>query len=224
MAHLRLEKGYTTRIQGGNDFGALKPSEFSREFQLKHVGDRKVLPRGQLTQGDKGDMDPWAFRSVHLQKPEVTKQIEEAQEQDKRDWMAKVKVDSLSFKVDGFATRDKTMQIKRTDDILHDKPAREELIHLRNRTSELGTDFSYAPPPLSIFKEEPYVANQAANAMSRKNDPQKFVTSKKPGESGEDFHRFISKYDNAPRTVKLIYNRKHPPQDATEHVGPKWGK
>lgn len=221
---LRLEKGYTTRIQGGNDFGALKPADYQREFQLKYVGNRKRLPRGGLTQGDKGDMDPWAFRSVHLQKPEVTKQILEAQEQDKKDWMAKVKVDSLSFKVDGFATRDKTMQIKRTDDILHDAPAREELIHLRNRTSELGTDFSYAPPPLSIFKGEPYVANQAANAMTRHVDKTKFITSTKPGEKGPDFNRFIDKYASAPRVVRLIHNKKHPPQDSSEHIGPKWGK
>lgn len=220
---LRLEKGYTTRIQGGNDFGALRPADYQREFQLKHVGDRKKLPRGGLTQGDKGDMDPWAFRSVHLQKPEVTKQILEAQEQDKKDWLAKVKVDSLSFKVDGFVTRDKTLQIKRTDDILHDAPVREELIHLRNRTSELGTDFSYAPPPLSIFKGEPYVANAAANAMTRHVDKTKFITSSKPGEKGADFNRFIDKYASAPRLVKLIHNRKHPPQDSTEHIGAKWG-
>lgn len=222
---LRLEKGYTTRIQGGNDFGALKPADYQREFQLKNVGDRKKLPRGNLTQGDKGDMDPWAFRSVHLQKPEVTKQILEAQEQDKKDWMAKVKVESLSFKVDGFATRDKTMQIKRTDDILHDKPAREELIHLRNRQSELGSDYSYAPPPLSIFKEEPYIPNQAANAMTRLADKTKFITSLNPGtEKGKDFNRFIDPNASAPRVVKLIHNRKHPPQDSSEHVGPKWGK
>ena len=160
-------------------------------------------------------------------KPEVSKAIEEAQEQEKKDWMAKVKVDSLSFKVDGFVTRDKTLPFKRCDDILHDKPVREELIHLRNRTGVLGADFGYAPPPLSIFKGEPYVANQAANAMTRVTDKTKFITSTKPGETqGEDFHRFISKYDSAPRLFKLIHNRKHPPlpETSSERVGAKWGK
>ena len=227
LRSLRLERGYTTRIKGGEDFGALKPAEYQREFQLNKVGHRKTLPRGNLTQGYKGDKDPWAFRSVHLVKPEVTKAIEEAQEQDKKDWMGKVKVDSLSFKVDGFNTRDKTLPFKRCDDILHDEPVREELKHLRNRTGELGTDFSYAPPPLSIFKGEPYVANQAANAMTRHTDKTKFITSTKPGETqGEDFRRFISKYDNAPRLVRLIHDRKHPPlhEDSSERVGAKWGQ
>ena len=160
-------------------------------------------------------------------KPEVSKAIEEAQEQEKKDWMAKVKVDSLSFKVDGFVTRDKTLPFKRCNDILHDKPVREELIHLRNRTGELGTDLSYAPPPLSIFKGEPYVDNQAANALTRVTDKTKFITSTELGEiQVQDFHRFIGKYDNAPRLVKLIHNRKHPPlpEDSSERAGAKWGK
>ncbi len=227
LRSLRLEKDYTTRIKGGGVFGALKPSKYQRDFELNKVGHRKILPRGNLTQGDRGDKDPWAFRSVHLVKPEVTKAIEEAQEKEKKDWMDKVKVDSLSFMIDGFVTRDKTLPFKRCDDILHGKPVREELLHLRNRKGELGTDFSYAPPPLSIFKGEPYVANQAANAMTRIADKTKFITSTKPGvEKGEDFKRFISKYDSAPRSVKLIHNRKHPPlpEDSSERVGAKWGK
>ena len=52
---LRLERDYTTRIRGGDDFGALVPPQYTRGFELKLVGGRGKLPRGLQTAGYPGD-------------------------------------------------------------------------------------------------------------------------------------------------------------------------
>jgi hypothetical protein len=224
IKHMRLEKGYTTRIKGGQDFGALKSCSYDREFQLKLVGDRTKLPRGKLTQGGRGDKNKDAFKSVHLVSEEMTKKIEEAQLKDIQDWKDKVVVDSTSslLQMGGFKQKDKCYQFERAKDILRDEPARPDLKHLRNRKSSTGRDFSFAPPPLSIFKEEGYVENQAMNMMSRSTDQTKFITTKDTGEP-QDFVRFIDLYSSAPKSVKLIHNRKAPPLKESEKVGVKWG-
>ena len=116
--NLRLERGYSVRVRGGDLFGALKAPEFQREFQLKLVGDKKRLPRGALVAGMGGDKDPAAFKSVHLGGEGQARIIEEALEKEKADWAAKVVVDDTSFKVGGFTVKEKVFQFERTNDIL----------------------------------------------------------------------------------------------------------
>jgi hypothetical protein len=79
--------------------------------------------------------------------------------------------------VGGFKVRDRPLQVNRTQDILKDPPKREELIHLRTRTSHLGDDWGYQVAPLSILNSEPFRQNQAATALARTSDPSKFITS-----------------------------------------------
>ena len=172
-----LEKGFKTQIPTNGLFGSLKPVTFEREFELKLVGNREKLPRGGLTGGT--EIDPHAFRSVHLGGDNQARIIAEAAEKEKKDWNDKVIVDNLTIKVGGFKIRDKPLQVNRTQDILHDEPKRKELINLRHRTSHLGEDWSYAPAPLSILNAEPYVSNQAATALLRTTNPDKFITSGK---------------------------------------------
>jgi hypothetical protein len=170
-----LEKGFKTQIPSDGLFGALQPVTFERPFQLKLVGDQHKLPRGKLTGGL--EPDPAAFKSVHLGGEQRARIIQEALEQEKKDWEAKVVVDHLSIKVGGFKVRDKAIQMDRTSDILHDAPQREPLKHLRTRVSHRGADWGYQPAPLSILGAEKYVSNQAANALMRTTQPDKFITS-----------------------------------------------
>lgn len=170
-----LEKGFKTQIASDGLFGALKPVTFERPFELKLVGDRTKLPRGSLTGGT--EPDPAAFRSVHLGGENQAKIIQEAAEQERKEWASKVVVDNLTVKVGGFKIRDKPLQLNRTQDILKDEPNRPDLKHLRTRVSHLGNDWAYQPAPLSILSSEQYVPNQAANALVRTTKPEKFITS-----------------------------------------------
>jgi hypothetical protein len=170
-----LEKGFKTQNASDGLFGALKPPAFERPFELKLVGDRTKLPRGKLTGGT--EPDPQAFRSVHLGGENQARIVAEAAEQEKKAWQDKVVVDTLTVQVGGFKIRDKPLQVDRTSDILKGEPKREELVHLRNRASHRGDDWSYHPTPLSILSSEPFVSNQAATALIRTSNPSKFITS-----------------------------------------------
>lgn len=170
-----LEKGFKTQTGAEGLFGGLKPVTFERPFELKLVGDRSQLPRGNLTGG--WEPDPQAFRSVHLGGDDQARIIAEAAAKEKKEWQKKVVVDTLTVQVGGFRVRDRPLQMDRTADILKGEPKREELIHLRNRVSHRGEDWSYHPAPLSILTAEPFVSNQAATALLRTTDPTKFITS-----------------------------------------------
>ena len=220
IANLQLERGYTNRIRGGELFGKLKEPTFTREFDLKLVGDRKSLPRGHMVDGNAGDKDPQAFRSVHLGGEGQAKLIAEAEEAEKKAWRDKVVVDTLSVQVGGFVTRDKTLQFQRTDDILHDEPKRKELIHLRTRKSVGGRDFSYAPAPYSIISQGQYTGN-GATALQRTKDPTKWTLTAE-GET-KDFVRFIDRNANAPRIMCVLSAHKELTKLApSEMTGPKW--
>lgn len=170
-----LEKGFKTQLAADGLFGSLKPVTFERPFELKLVGDRSKLPRGKLTGGT--EPDPQAFRSVHLGGENQARIIAEAAAQEKKEWRDKIVVDNLTVQVGGFKIRDKPLQVNRTTDILKDEPKRQELIHLRNRVSHRGDDWGYHTAPLSILNAEPYIQNQATNALLRTADPSKFITS-----------------------------------------------
>eukprot|EP00605_Chrysophyceae_sp_TOSAG23-4_P000396 GSChrysophyteH1.ASY1.ANO1.452.1 assembled CDS len=221
VAKLYLERGYTNRIRGGNLFGKLKLPAYEEEFQMKLIGDRKKLPRGKCTQGYANDKDPNASRSVHLGGPDQAKVVAEAEEAEKKAWADKVVVDSLSFVVDGFVTRDKTLQFQRTQDILHDEPARKDLKFLRTRKSvHSDRDFSFAPPPLSIMSVGEYTGNHAA-ALQRTVDPTKFTLTKE-GKT-KDFVRFIDRNANAPRIMCVVSSHKNIPKLTAEEItGPRW--
>jgi len=233
--NLRLERGYSVRVRGGDPFGALRAPEFQREFQLNLVGDQKRLPRGQLVAGMDGDKDPAAFKSVHLGGEGQARIVEEALEKEKADWAAKVVVDDTSFKVGGFTIKEKVFQFERTNDILKDAPVRKELRHLRDRKSVSGKlDYSYSVAPLSLLSSGPFVQNAAADALVRQKQPGKFVTAAlvppdaKPGTLSakpQDFVRFIDRNANAPRIMCVLHKRPIAPLDYESEVGrsdPKW--
>jgi hypothetical protein len=222
IANLALERGYTNRIRGGNDFGKLKWPEYKKEFDLKDVGSRTVLPRGAILVGGQGDKDPKGFQSVHIGGEGRAKLVEEDEERAKKEWMDKVVVDSLSFQMDGFVTRDKTLQFQRTNDILHGEPNRKVLKYLRSRKSVGGRDFSYAPPPLSITSQGEYMGSGKA-MIGRVADPNKFIQTK-DGET-KDFVRFIDKNANAPKIMCVLSAHKDITQLKSHEVnGPQWGE
>lgn len=231
--NLRLERGYSVRVRGGDLFGALKPPSFERDFQLSLVGDKQKLPRGNLIGGGDGDKDPAAFKSVHLGGEGQARIIEEALEKEKADWAAKVVVADTSFKVGGFTNKTKVYQFERTNDILKDEPTRRELKALRDRKSVSGKiDYSYSVAPLSLLSSGPYEANAAATALVRKPNPSKFITVRDidpdaaPGTRGakpKDFVRFIDKNANAARIMCVLSKRSIPPLEYdSEAKGPKW--
>ncbi len=219
-----LEKGYTTRLKGIELFGALKPPEFEREFQLKLVGDRSSLPRGQLlpiaTQSD-----PNAFRSVHLIDEEKARLMAETAAKERADWQSKVAVDHLDFKMSGFKVRDKAIPADRANDILKSEPKRIALQKLRTMTTLRGKDIGYTTTPLSIMNAEPYVPNAAAKALVRGEDSSKFVTAQLGSDARpQDFLRYINADGQNAKVLSVLAKKKHPPQDrnSAECTGPRW--
>jgi len=97
-----LEMGFHTQLPVGSLFGALKPVSFEREFQLKLVGNRTTLPRGNLTTGGKHDVDHDCFQSVFIGGEKQAKMMKDAMLQERKDWLDKVVVDNLTIKVGPF--------------------------------------------------------------------------------------------------------------------------
>lgn len=131
----------------------------------------------------------------------------------------------------GFTTKEKVFQFERTQDILKDKPVRKELLQLRARTSASGkSDYSYSAAPLSLLSSGPYVPNAAADALSRKAQPDKFTTAREVlrDETGalatqpRDFVRFIDRNANAPRVMCVLSKRSIAPLEEGEQAGPRW--
>eukprot|EP01034_Spumella_vulgaris_P034753 gene34753-42863_t len=221
----RREKGYTTRMRGTELFGSLNPPEFGREFQLKLVGDRGTLPRGQLlpvaTQAD-----PNAFRSVHLIDKEKARLMEESAAKDREDWQSKVVVDHLDFKMSGFKVRDKAIPVDRTSDILKSEPKRLALVKLRNATTAKGRDIGYGTAPLSLMNSEPYVQNATTKALVRGEDNTQFITAKLNitgvGGTPQDFVRYINNDAENAKVLSVLSKKKHPSQDSHERTGPRW--
>ena len=58
-----------------------------------------------------------------------------------------------------------------------DEPNKESLKFLRTRVSHKGNSWAYAPAPISILNTDQYVSNAMANALVRKTDPSKFITT-----------------------------------------------
>jgi hypothetical protein len=225
---LQLEKGYSVQVRSGDMFGSLKPVQFSRDFELKLVGNRKKLPRGLLTAGDAGDKDPNAFRSIHLGGDDQAKIIEQAAIKEKEDWAAKVVVDSLSVKVGNFHPRDKPLQVDRTSDILKDAPNRNALKFIREYKSSEGRDLKYETTPLTILSKGPFVQNAAEKALLRRVDKTKFITARDmeltadgkatDGKEPLDFKRFINKNSNSNKVLSVLSKKVHPPQDINVDV------
>lgn len=221
-----LEKNYTTRFKEITLFGALKPPEFERDFQLKLVGDRNTLPRGKLLPIG-AQPDPNAFRSVHLIDEEKARLIAETERREKEEWQAKVKVDHLDFKMSGFKVRDKPLAVDRASDILKSEPKSVALQKLRTLTSHTGKDFGYTTTPLSLMNAEPYVQNAATKALLRMEDSTKFITAPLAAGTGkppQDFVRYINNDANNAKVLSVLAKKKHPPQDrnSAECTGPRW--
>eukprot|EP01039_Chlorochromonas_danica_P008534 gene8534-9407_t len=168
------EKSFHSQTKAKGMFGALEPPRFEHEFQLRLIGDRQTLPRGQLVEG--GHEDPNFFRSVHLGGDEQARLIAEAKKEEERKWRELVVVDTLDFKVGQMKVRDRPIQVDRTSDILHDEAKTAALKHLREMKSSRGANWNYTTAPLSLMSREPYAQNAAANALMRTTEPSKFVT------------------------------------------------
>lgn len=229
------EKGFRTQIPVGGLFGALEAPRFETEFQLKLVGDRDQLPRGSLLNAD--TTDHAFFRSVHLGGENQRRVVEEAQAQEKADWLAKVVVEDVAFKVGGFKVRDRPIAVDRCADILHDEPKRGDLQHLREKRGHRGTSLAYTTTPLSILNVESYAPQAGQKLLTRRANPTKFVTATlrdgdrllegNNGDSEEvprDFQRYIHADTNRAKIVSMVAKRKHPPLDTTssECRGAKW--
>ncbi len=201
----------------------MEPIEFERPFDLRLVGDRSKLPRGNVTAGK--NQDPAAMRSIHLGGEGQAKIIEEALEKEKDEWKKKVVVDSLSIKIGGFKERDKVLQFQRTKDILDGEPNRIALKHLRTKKSVTGRDLHYETTPLSIMQSGPFVQNAAQKALMRSVDKTKFITAKEiisPDQSPTDFYRFINSDANAKKILTVLSKREITQLKEHEKTGPKW--
>jgi hypothetical protein len=140
--------------------------------------------------------------------------------------MSKVVVDDLAFKIGGFLIKDTPNPVERTRDILKDPPKRKELKFLRTRKSaHTGRDFSLVTPPFTIINVGEYKGNAGEKMLMRTSDKTKFITSQKlETGTGPDFIRFIAMNARVPKSQKLIWKRKAPPQDrnSAECTGPRW--
>lgn len=175
----RLEDGYKTMVKPEYYFGALKPAEYERDFELKLVGDRSKLPRGKLTGGAKDDKDHDFFRSIHVRGEEAQKIMEQAQAKEVSDWKAKVVVDSIDFKRNPLKVRDKPVACDKGRDILHGEPKQKALQQLRELKSHGGKDYGYKTTPLSLFMDEPFNDGVAGdNLLARQADKTKFITTR----------------------------------------------
>jgi hypothetical protein len=220
------EKDFRTQVKPVTLFGALEQPSFEYEFQLKFVGDRYRLPRGQLMNDNVTDPD--YFRSVHLGGENQARIVQEALDKEKEEWKTKVIVDDIAFKVGKMNVRDRPIQSDKCSDILHDEPKRKELIHLRERLGHRNTSMAYTTAPLSILNSESFAPNAGQKLLARVADSSKFVTanlsdfqpdgSQKP----KDFTRFINEGTNKPKIITMVAKRKHPPLDESERHGSKW--
>lgn len=241
------EEGYKTMIKpdGVGLFGALNPNEYSRDFELKLVGDRDRLPRGQLTAGYKGDKDDDCFRSVHVKGVKAQKIMEEAQAKEVAEWKSKVVVDHIDFKMSGFKVRDKPILCDRGNDILQGEPKQKALKQLRELKSLGGKDYGYKTTPLSMLADEPFADNAVGDrALARVTDKSKFITTREiaartlmesqsteatdtiePG-IGEDFRLYIKSDQN--KSIDAVLSKTPAGYDPTgkrlayPKAGPKW--
>lgn len=229
---IKREREYIVQIRSGNDFGALNQPKFEYPFELKLVGDREKLPRGQLLTECSGK-DPNFFRSIHLTGASQAKLLAEDKAKELADWEAKVKVDHLDFKVGGYCVRDKPIQADKCNDILQGEPKRLALQKLRTMKSSTGRDLSYQTTAMSILGTESYLDNPGKTLLARSSDPSKFITTTSmamtkgaegAGGVGKDFTLFIKNDANDSKLSKAIYKRQHPPLDinSSERSGPKW--
>lgn len=231
-----LERGFITQLPNGELFGKLNPPKYAHEFLLSKVGDKQTLPRGLQVGGGAGDKDAAFFGSVFCGGEKAAKMMKEAEEREKKEWLDKVVVDSLSFKIGGFLVKDKASQIDRYTDILKDPPNRIALNHLRTRKSQGGKDYGLSQIPLSTVNTGEFVQNEAANVLLRKTDKTKFMSTAILREThpdidsvgkklvGSDFVRYIHDQDRVPKSQKLIARRSIPAQtrDMPECRGPLW--
>lgn len=127
---------------------------------------------------------------------------------EKKDWHAKVVVDHHDFKVGGFSSRTKTIQIDRHKDILKDAPKQLSLKMLRGMKSHSGRHIGHESTPLTLINTGEYIANQHELVLLRSEDKAKFVTAEK---GGENFVLFIHKNKFTPREQTVEYKRRHSP-------------
>jgi len=225
---IMLENGFKTRFESVKLFGMNNAPEYEREFELSKIGDRSKLPRGRQIGGNFGDIDESFWRSVFIGGEAAAQQMKEDAQREKDEWTKKVVVDSLSVQIGGFVSRDKTITVDRTKDILRDEPQRKWLKNLRDRKSITGRDFSYAPAPFAVMGIGEYVPNAAANAMMRAREPEKFMTTadhdagKEAIQSGQDFVRFINTDERVPKSQKILAKRSIPQMKTEELSGPRW--
>lgn len=177
---LSQERGFNSQFRAQEYFGFLEPVEFTRPFELKLVGDKTKLPRGNLIAGESSD--PAFFRSVHLGGAESLRLVDEARAKEKADWQAKVVVDDTAFKVGGFSVRDKPIMVDRASDILKSEPAAHALKHLRTTKSHKGSDLSYQTAPVSILMTEEFGGgkHKLKGILARRTDETQFVTARGP--------------------------------------------
>ena len=222
-----LEKSYATQIKSEKYFGTLEPMTFERPFQLKLVGDKQQLPRGNIVEGGKKDDN--FFRSVHVGGEAQLKLMEEAQQKEREDWLSKVVVDSAAFKVGGFKVKDKPLQMDRGKDLLKDEPQQVALKMLYKRESHLGKDFGHKQTPITIMNLEKYVQNQSQQALVRKTDQTKFITTKlldgtDPKARPLDFTRYIHKDTYADKVMAALSTKPTTikPSHTIDRSGPRW--
>lgn len=167
-------------------FGGYKPPRFAKEYSRDDIGNPRRLPRGRMVLEKSTDF----FNSVHLVGTELAQEQQEALQRDRELWKSKVVVDSLSFRVDGFQNRDRTLQLDRTADILHDPPMTRALKKVRNARLPSGKRVPLEPAPLGVLSAEPFVeSTHLANSL-RPTHPSRFTVTTTDGQP-KDFVRYI---------------------------------
>jgi hypothetical protein len=229
------EKGFRTNFHSLDSFGLSNPIQFEHDIDFSALGKKNTLPRGVVTKGDKNDRNDDFFRSVHLAGDELIRVCREAALKEKEEWIRKVVVYHLDFKVGGFKVKDKPVFVDKYSDILKDEADTNALKHLRSMKSHKGNNWGYDTTPATILSTEPFIDNlqsphRSSRSLNKRNlrkssDIDRILPSIDSNKQTDvsEFKLFINPNTFETPLVRMIAKKKHPPLDPqTDRVGPKW--
>jgi hypothetical protein len=205
MELVAREKSFKTQFHLDGLFGGLEVPKYSKDFELKNIGNATVLPRGDLV--NKNSKNTEFFQSVFCGGEKQQLLMKQAAEEEQRQWESKVVVENKSFVVGHFVVHDKPLPFQRTENILHDPPKKGVLKDLYEKKGFQNT-------PLSILSAEPYLGKNAKNVLGRESHPEKFMTAT---------HEFLAELEES-RNREKLKNEKEKDGEYEEETAAALGK
>jgi len=209
----------TIPAQGAELFGGMRVPKFERPYDSNNLGSERRLPRGRMTL----DKNAAYFRSVHLTGAGLAEEQAATNKAEEEAWRAKVVVDSLDFKVGGFVSRDRPLQMDRTQDILKGPPLHKPLKILHNARLPSGKKVPLDPLPISVFSEDEYKDPRDFTADLRPNDYDTFLAKNAVTGKPENFHTAIHRELRYPASHRMTTNKRIiPAMGHSEKTGHHW--